>query len=385
VTAVLDDALLDDAARLLDTDRRGLLRGAATAGAQVRATSTAADDAGVATLRGQRPRAVVLLTRPGPSETVSHLLAALIAPTCPAPVVVSALAPPWLGPLDVVLASHAGRDGDPADAAVAEAVDRAVRRAATVVLTGPDHGPATAAAAGRALAVVPHLPVPRDLLPPGLDAATDLGAAFAVFGSLGVLDVDREALADRLDDEAERNAPRDEAFVNPAKALALRLAEHTPLLWGTDPVAGALAEHAVALLAAHAGTVAHASTLAAVEQLPALQATVGASAGVDSVFADPFADPYGDPGPVGLPPRLLLLTVREDVCTRRAVGGASARWPAADLVEIDDPDAAGDSPGREAVRACLLASRFAFAASYLGLATGAPGSTGVGLPGIPAG
>ncbi len=32
--------------------------------------------------------------------------------------------------------------------------------------------------------------------------------------------------------------------MNPAKSLALRLAEHTPLLWGTDPLAAAVAAHA---------------------------------------------------------------------------------------------------------------------------------------------
>ena len=32
--------------------------------------------------------------------------------------------------------------------------------------------------------------------------------------------------------------------MNPAKSLALRMAEHTPLLWGTDPLAAAAAVHA---------------------------------------------------------------------------------------------------------------------------------------------
>ena len=44
--AVLDEALLDDAGRLLDADRAGVLRAAATAGAQVRATWAAAQEAG---------------------------------------------------------------------------------------------------------------------------------------------------------------------------------------------------------------------------------------------------------------------------------------------------------------------------------------------------
>jgi hypothetical protein len=362
VTTVLDDALLDDTARLLETDRGGVLRAAATAGAQVRATWDAADDAGIARLAGLRPRALVLLIRPGPAETAARVVAALLAPTCPAPVVVTSTAPPWLGPLDVVLASHEGRDGDPADAVVAEGVDRAVRRGATVVLTGPSDGPVAAAAAGRAITVVPRLPVPG-----GLDTPTDLAAAFAATGALGLIDVDREALADRLDDEAERDGPRGEAFVNPAKTLALRLAEHTPLLWGTDPVAGALAAHAVDVLAAQAGVVAHATTLAGAAHLPALATRLAAGASVDAVFADPF----DDPSPDGPAPRLVLVSVAEDLGTRRLTADARSRWPVADVFEIDDVDLAGEGPSRDALRVAVLAARMDFTALYLGLATGA--------------
>lgn len=378
MSAVLDDALLDDPTRLLDADRTGLLRTAATAGAQVRATFAAADAAGVGSLRGQRPRALVLLARPGPAETAAALVAALVAPSSPAPVVVTPSAPPWLGPLDVVLAGHRGRDGDPADAVVAESVDRAVRRGATVVLSGPDEGPAAAAAGGRALSVVPRLPVPLPLLPDGLETATDTAAAFAALAALGLLTVDREALADRLDDEAERDGPRGESFVNPAKAIALRLGEHTPLLWGTDPVAAAVAAHGASSLAAHAGVVGHAATLAAAAHVPALQARLSGSVSADSLFADPFDDPPAG----GPPPRLLLISVREDLATRRAASAAAERWPAADLVEIDDVDVAGEGPALDAVRACLLAARLDFAALYLGLATGVAGAP---VPGIPAG
>lgn len=66
VSAVLDDTLLADEERLLAADREGTLRTVATAGAQVRATWRAARDAGVDTeLVGLRPRALVLLARPG--------------------------------------------------------------------------------------------------------------------------------------------------------------------------------------------------------------------------------------------------------------------------------------------------------------------------------
>jgi hypothetical protein len=365
VRTVLDEALLEDTGRLLDADRAGVLRAAATAGAQVRATWAAAQESGIGSLGGLRPRALVLLARPGPERAVAAVTAALLEPTCPCPVVVTGTAPPWLGPLDVVVASHRGSERDPADAAMAEAVDRAVRRNAHVVLTGPADGPAPAAAAGRAIQISPRVPVLD-----GLAAPTDLAAAYATARALDLLDVDGEALADRLDDEAERSGPRHEAFVAPAKALALRLAEHTPLLWGTDATAIALAGYGATALAAHAGVVAHAGGLTGAVGVPALAARLDGGTGVDSIFADPF----DDPGPDGPPPRLVVVTVSEDVPTRRLAQDAERRWPAADRLELDDLELAGPGVGRDAIRAGVLALRLDLAALYLGLATGSLGA-----------
>ena len=376
---MLDEALLENSGRLLDADRAGLLRAAATAGAQVRATWAAAAEAGVGpqgVLDGLRPRALVLLARAGTEHSAARLVAALLAPTCPCPVVVTEVAPPWLGPLDIVVVSHRGSDQDPADQQVAEAVDRAVRRSAHVVLTGPADGPAPAAAAGRAMMVVPRIPGLD-----GLSTATDLAATLATTRALGLLEVDGEALADRLDDEAERSGPRHEAFVAPAKALALRFAEHTPVLWGTDPVATALAGYGAVVLAAHAGVVAHAGPLAGAAAVPALVSRIEMRAAAGSIFADPFDDPGAD----GPPPRLAVVGVREDLGTRRLTEDALRRWPSADVLAVDDAELAGDSPGHDAVRAGVLSLRLNLAALYLGLATGVGGGDTEARPGVGAG
>ncbi|GAA4936134.1 phosphoglucose isomerase-like protein [Actinomycetospora succinea] len=366
---MLDDALLSDESRLIAADHDGILRAVATAGAQVRATAEAAREAGVhRELAGLRPRALVLLTRPGTTESACRLMAALLTPTAPLPVIVSGVAPPWLGPLDVVVATHRGREGDPVEADVAESVHRAVRRGAHVVLTGPGEGPAAAAGAGRALAVTPRMTVgvPGEDLD-GLDTATVLATGLAVAGALELLDLDLDDLADRLDAEAERDGPRGEAFVNPAKSLALRLAERTPLLWGADPVAGLLAGYGATVLATHAGVVAQATTAAAAGAQPALRARLVESSGEASIFADPF----DDPAPAAPPPRLVLLAVREDLTTRRLVSDVGARHPGADVLEIDDVELAGEGPSPDALRAAVLATRLDFTAVYLGLALGA--------------
>ena len=68
---VLDDTLLADPRALAALDTGGVLRSAATAGAQVRSAAHGAQEAGVRRLRGHRPRALVLVRRPGTSGAVA--------------------------------------------------------------------------------------------------------------------------------------------------------------------------------------------------------------------------------------------------------------------------------------------------------------------------
>ncbi|MBV9730333.1 MAG: hypothetical protein JO309_13195, partial [Pseudonocardiales bacterium] len=256
-----DDDLLDDPERLEATDTGGLLRAAATAGAQVRSTVAAAEEAGLRRLVGERPRALVLLTRPGAAPAAAPLLLALLGSSCPVPVVTTRSVPMWVGALDVVLANTT----DPGDRELAEGLDRAVRRGAQVVLTAPAEGPVAAAAAGRSMLVVPRIDIP-----PGLALPRTLTAGLVLLDTLGLLATDSEALAGELDREAERDHVAHESLVNPAKSLALLLTARTPLLWGTDPVATAVAGHCAGALAAHAGVVAHAAGFHEAAALPVL-------------------------------------------------------------------------------------------------------------------
>ncbi|MDQ4093481.1 MAG: hypothetical protein M3143_08790, partial [Actinomycetota bacterium] len=116
---VFDDDLLDDPRRLEATDTGGLLRAVATAGAQVRSTASAAEEAGLGRLAGERPRALVLLTRAGAAPAAAPLLLALLGSSCPVPVVTTRSVPMWVGALDIVLANTT----DPGDPELAEGVD----------------------------------------------------------------------------------------------------------------------------------------------------------------------------------------------------------------------------------------------------------------------
>jgi hypothetical protein len=358
---VLDDTLFADPRALAALDTGGVLRSAATAGAQVRSAAQCAAEAGVAELGGTRPRALVLLRRPGASATAAGLLAALLGPAAPMPVVVTDTTPAWIGPLDVVV----GHTAEATDAELADSVVLAVRRGAEVVLSAPAEGPVASAGAGRARLVESRIPVP-----PGLDLPRALAVGVAVVRALGLLEGPMEAtmdsLADVLDAEAERNQPGHEPFVNPAKSLALRLAEHTPLLWGTDRVAAAVAAHGVAALATHAGVVAHAGEVTeSVTATGLLRALDRGASGTD-IFRDPFDDPDGSPD--APPVRLVLLATGEDDPGQVTLRRAGRGWPSADVQHPVDEVARGIRHAA-LLRAALLASRLDVASVYLGLAT----------------
>ncbi|WP_214368603.1 SIS domain-containing protein [Pseudonocardia sp. H11422] len=358
---MLDDTLLADPSALAAIDTAGVLRAAATAGAQVRSAAQGAQEAGLAQLSGHRPRALVLLRRPGASVSAAGILAALLGPGCPVPVVLADTAPSWIGPLDVVLAHTA----DANDAELADSVARSVRRGAEVVLSAPGDGPVASAGAGRVRLIEPRIPVP-----PGLDLPRALAAGLVTVSALDLLDPPLDpgldALADELDAEAERDQPGHEPFMNPAKSLALRLAEHIPLLWGADSLAAAVAEHAAIALATHAGVVAHASDVAQAATVTGLLRALTAAAAGNDVFHDPFDDP-----PAGAevpPPRLVLLATGEDDPHQVTLRRTGRSWPAADLLHPVDEIARGTRHAA-LLRAAVLASRFDVGAVYLGLAT----------------
>ncbi|MFD6073188.1 MULTISPECIES: hypothetical protein [Amycolatopsis] len=353
---VPDDSLLDDPARLAEADTAGLLRAAAMAGAQVRATAEAAAELELSDrLDVGRPRSLVLIDRPGVSRTLTRLVAALLTPSCPVPVVVAEVVPSWIGALDVVFA----HTDDAGDRELAASLERAARFGARVVLSAPDEGPVAASVAGKGLLLAPRLPVPPEMAFP-----RGLAAALLTANALGLLVADLEQLADHLDAEAEKDYLARDSFANPAKAMALKLAERQPLLWGLDPVAVAVGEHAAHAFAAHAALVCDVEDYRQALARPALR-RAALSGGVDR---DIFADPEEG---AGATPKVLLLSVRT------GPAADAARYQAEDLLPGGDVIApAEEIETDEIVRAAVLALRFELAAVYLGLAVGSIGGAG---------
>ena len=352
---------LDDTESLLTADREGLLRAAATAGAQVRAAAAALDEGALDLVRGDdRPRTVIWVAGRGTAETAGTMLAATLGGWSTAPIVIAAEAPPWIGALDVLIVAG----DDPSDPALVGAAASGVRRGARVVAAAPYEGPLRDTTAGRVAVMEPRLPVPDEF---GL--CRYLAAGLAALQSVDPkLRVDLAALADELDAEALRNSASREVFTNPAKALAERMSRRRVVLTGDCAATLALARHGCSALLRIAHQVAAATGLA--------DALVALHAGAESGFDDPAVALFHDEeidGPIAERLRVLALTLDAE---RPVVASRVASLDDVDLVGAEDvPDGPDVSPAavgtqRAEQQLAILAVRLEMAAVYLRLVRG---------------
>ena len=150
---------LDDVEGLLAADREGLLRAAAMAGAQVRATAAAVDEGALDLLRSEiPPRTLIWIAEAGAARAAGAVLAAALGAASGVPIVVAPEVPPWTGALDVVVVAGA----DAGDPVLVAAAATGVRRGARVAVVAPHEGPLRDATAGRAAVLAPRLPVPDE-------------------------------------------------------------------------------------------------------------------------------------------------------------------------------------------------------------------------------
>jgi len=347
---------LDDVEGLLAADRDGLLRAAAMAGAQVRATAAAVDEGALETLRSDfPPRTLIWIADGGPARAAGSLLAAAFGPTSAVPIVVASELPPWIGALDVVVV--AGPDaGNPV---LVTAAATGVRRGARVVVVAPYEGPLREVTAGRAAVLAPRLPVPEEFC---LTRYLAAGVAVLAVVDAGVR-VDIAALADELDAEAMRNSAGRELFTNPAKSLADRLAGREVVLAGDSEAMLALAQHSAAVLLRVARQV-----VAAVGLSDALAALSRIDAAPVDYEAALFHDEELD-GPRPARTRTVVLTSDEQ---RQLVVTRTEGFADLDVVNADDvPDAATTTSGvRLEQQLATVAVRLEMTAVYLRLVRG---------------
>jgi glucose/mannose-6-phosphate isomerase len=357
--------LLDDPARLEAADPGGMLRQVASAAAQVRSSlrATAETDFGALVADG-RPRAIVV-TGVGAAALAGDMLAAVCGPGCPVQIVTvpGYTLPGWVGAADLVLAASCSGGAEQTLAVGEDAVRRGCR---LVGVGAPGSSLASLAEQARA----PFVPVratgqARSML---WALSVPLVGVAARLGLCRAGEAEHEAAAAVLEDVSQRCRPDSEAFLNPAKEIALELAGALPVIWGSTPLAGAAARRFASQLSANA-------------RYPALSGVLPeASHGQIGTFDGPFA-----PGPLGLfadpdlvdgPATSLRLVMLADtgehprVTRRREVSVDLARDRGVGVTELA---AAGDHPLE---RLASLVQLIDYASVYLGLALGYDPSEG---------
>ncbi len=331
-----DEARLDDPAALATADER--LRALAESGARVRrAAGDAAEAADAAVARAaelDRPRAVLAA---GPD---SRLLRAVLEPWCPVPFVAwpAPALPGWVGSLDLVVVLAP----DGADTGAASAVAEAVRRGCQLVVACPADSLVAEHAAGRWTTILPT------------DTRDQLATAVIVLDYLDRVSLgpraDADQVAEALDAVAISCSPHRDLAVNPAKMLAIALADANPVLWGGSVLAARAARRVAESVRRATGRSALAGD--AEHLLPLIEATRQRD-----VFDDPFADGGGD-----LRPMLLMLDDgADDPVTREQRGRLQA---AADERGVRVETVITDAATEVARYASLLLSG-TYAAEYL--------------------
>ena len=373
---MLDESLLDSPEGLAEADHRGLLRGAAEAGARVRTAARHAAEAGVNDLKPDgRPRAV-LIAGPGAAAThAADLIGTLagagspvirLTPTGVAPAA-GALRwelPGWIGSVDLLLITTP----DGTEPGLSLLAEQAYRRGCTVVAVAPARTPLADALAGVHGLFVPVATAPYDQEEPLAASAPGvlwalLTPLLALLDRAGVLAAPPDALgkvADRLDLVAERCGPAIATYSNTAKTLAAGLSDALPIVWTEGVSAGPAGRRFAAALAELSGTP------AVVAELPEALAAHGALlAGPLAAKADPedfFRDRVEEPP--ALHARVVLLR-------DRPIGGLTAAPGARDLALSHDTPISELEPeaGGELETLAELIAITDFAAVYLALAS----------------
>ena len=331
---MFDDARLDDPDALASADPE--LRRLAEAGARVRREVGACAETFGELAGDDLPRAVVA------AGAESRLLRAVLEPWCPVPFVAwpGPGLPGWAGGLDTVLVI-AQTSGDPA---ATSAVAEATRRGCGLVLAADPHSEIAELAASRHTSLLPTT------------TGDSMAAAVALLQALHVLglgpDVEAETVATALDEVAVACSPFLPISGNPAKELALALADASPLLWGGSVLSARAARRVAEALRRATGRTALAAD--ADHLLPVLEAVAP---------RDVFADPYDD-GVAAVRPVLLVLDDGSDAAQVRQERGRLLSAAAAHDVRVETLRA---ERGSATARYASLLSHGSYAAAYVGV------------------
>jgi hypothetical protein len=260
-----DDSRLEDPEALRGADH--LLRPLAESGARVRREAASAEGPLSRLDDDERPRAMITF---GPE---ARLLRAVLEPTCPVPLVAWPRLglPGWVGPLDIVVVMGGG------DKVSLAAAFEAVRRGCRLLVVCPAESMLARQSASASTTLLPT--VTGDPLAAAICALVALHRL-----GLGPL-VNPEAVADAMDAVATASSLTLDATQNPAKAVALELADAKPMVWGGSILAARASRRIAEALRSATGRVVLSADAGAL--LPLLD---------EVPPRDPFADPFEESG-----------------------------------------------------------------------------------------
>lgn len=332
---MFDDSRLDDPEVLAAAD--GVLRPLAEAGARLRREAEGAASVLARLAPEDRPRAVIAV---GPE---ARLLRAVSEPVCPVPVVAwpNLGLPGWVGPLDIVVVLG-GAGIQPYDC-----VHEALRRGSRVLLTAHPDSDLAARAESRHTTLLPSATT---------DPLCRAAVALAALHRLGlVAPVEMDAAADRLDAVAAASSHSLDVTENPAKRLALELADSKPLVWGGSVLAARASRRVAAALRAASGRIALSADAADLTGLLT-------DAAPRDLFSDPFETDGAEPRPALLVLEDGLGDPASDEARELLRQTAEAREVRVSTIE--------HTQGSELVRYVSLLAQGKFAAAYLAIGSG---------------
>jgi hypothetical protein len=275
---VFDDSSLENPKALASAD--AILRRLAEAGARVRRETDNALEPINELGDLPQPRAVIA------AGAEARFIRAMLEPVCPVPFVAWPAhgLPGWVGALDLVVVMAS----DHAAPGLIATVHEAVRRGSQLIIACPKASLIAEHAASRSTVLLPTA------------TADPLAAAIVMLSGLNEMQLGPEVrpdlVANAMDRVAEECSPFADVAENPAKDLAMGLADAQPLVWGGSVLAARASRRLAEALRAASGRAALAAD--ADELLPIVE-TAGPR--------DPFEDPFEDGAPADRRPTLMLL------------------------------------------------------------------------------
>ena len=275
---VFDDSSLEKPEALASAD--AILRRLAEAGARVRRETDNALEPINELGDLPQPRAVIA------AGAEARFIRAMLEPVCPVPFVAWPAhgLPGWVGALDLVVVMAS----DHAAPGLIATVHEAVRRGSQLIIACPKASLIAEHAASRSTVLLPTA------------TADPLAAAIVMLSGLNEMQLGPEVRPDlvaaAMDRVAEECSPFADVAENPAKDLAMGLADAQPLVWGGSVLAARASRRLAEALRAASGRAALAAD--ADELLPIVE-TAGPR--------DPFEDPFEDGAPADRRPTLMLI------------------------------------------------------------------------------